>query len=118
MNNAGYARPVDVERGTKGEVKLGVVARWLRGEGEAPSIAKLRPVAELLGVPLREMMVAAGLITAVEAGFEDDPTPPAPRPTLEDLVRASPDYSPEMKDAMSALLAAARDEDKRQQNRR
>jgi transcriptional regulator with XRE-family HTH domain len=114
MTNAGYPRPIDVERGTSGEVKLGVVARWLRGEGEEPSIRKLRPVAKLLGVRLLEMMVAAGLITAAEAGFEDDPSPPAPRPTLEDLVRASPDYSPGMKDAMSALLAAAREEDKRQ----
>lgn len=118
MNNAGYPRPVDVERGTEGEVKLGVVARWLRGVGEAPSIPKLRAVGELLGIPLLEMQVAAGLITAAEAGFEDDPSPPPPRPTLEDLVRASPDYSPEMKDAMSALLVAARDEDKRQQSRR
>lgn len=115
MNNAGYPRPVDVERGTNGQVKLGNVARWLRGEGEVPSIAKLRAVGELLGVPILEMQVAAGLITAQEAGFEDDPKPPAPRPTLEDLIRESPDYSPEMKEAMAALLTAARDEDKRQQ---
>lgn len=114
MTNAGYPRPIDVERGTSGEVKLGVVARWLRGDGEEPSIRKLRPVAELLGIRLLEMMVAAGLVTAAEAGFEDDPAPPPPRPTLEDLVRASSDYSPEMKDAMSAILAAARKDDKQQ----
>lgn len=115
MTNAGYPRPVDVQRGTNGEVEQGVVARWLRGEGQEPSIRKLRPVAQLLGVPLLEMQVAAGINTAAEAGLETDPTPPPPRPTLEDLVRASPDYSPEMKEAMSALLAAARDGDKQRQ---
>jgi len=115
MENAGYPTGADVERGTEGEVDKGVVYRWLRGEGQAPTIAKLRPVAKLLGIPLLEMMVAAGLITAAEAGFEDDPKPPPPRPTLEELVQESPDYSPEMKNAMSALLAAAREEDRRQQ---
>jgi transcriptional regulator with XRE-family HTH domain len=114
MTNAGYPRPVDVQRGTNGEVEQGVVARWLRGEGQEPSIRKLRPVAQLLGVRLLEMMVRAGLITAVEAGFEEDPSPPPPRPTLEELVRADPAYSSEMKEAMAALLAAAREEDKRQ----
>jgi transcriptional regulator with XRE-family HTH domain len=115
MTNAGYPRPVDVERGTSGEVKLGVVARWLRSEGEEPSIRKLRPVAKLLGIPLLEMMVAAGLITRVEAGFEDDPAPPARRPTIEDGIRESPTYSPAMKDAMLSLLAAVREESDREQ---
>jgi len=118
MTNAGYPRPADVQRATDGEVDQGVVARWLRGEGQEPSIRKLRPVAQLLGVRLLEMMVCAGLITAVEAGFEEDPSPPAPRPTLEDLIRESPDYSAEMKNAMVALLTAAREEDKRQQSKR
>lgn len=115
MENAGYPTGADVERATQGEVDKGVVYRWLRGEGQAPTIAKLRPVARLLGIPLMEMLVAAGQVTTAEAGLERDPTPPPPRPTLEDLIRSSPDYSPEMKDAMSALLAAAREEDKRQQ---
>jgi hypothetical protein len=118
MENAGYPTGVDVERGTDGEVDKGVVYRWLRGEGQAPTIAKLRPVAELLGIPLNEMMVAAGLVEPHEVGLGDVPKPPPPRPTLEDLVRESPDYSPEMKDAMAALLAAAREEDKRQQSKR
>jgi hypothetical protein len=118
MINAGYPRPVDVQRGTNGEVDQGVVARWLRGEGQEPTIRKLRPVARLLGIRLLEMIVRAGLLTAVEAGFEEDPSPPPPPPTLEELVRASPDYSSEMKDAMAALLAAAREEDKRQQSSR
>lgn len=116
MENAGYPTGVDVERGTQGEVDKGVVYRWLRGEGQAPTIAKLRPVAELLDIPLNEMMVAAGLVAPHEVGLADNPKPPAPHPTLEELIQASPDYSPEMKDAMSALLAAARDEDKRRQS--
>lgn len=115
MTNAGYPRPIDVERGTSGEVKLGVVARWLRGDGEEPSIRKLRPVARLLGIPLLEMMVAAGLITRVEAGFEADPVPPTRRPTIEDDIRESPQFSSQMKDAMLGLLAAVRDEADREQ---
>lgn len=114
MTNAGYPRPIDVERGTNGEVKLGVVARWLRGDGEEPSIRKLRPVAKLLGIPLLEMLVASGLITAVEAGFEDDPTPPPRRPTIEDDIRGNPGFSPEMKEAMLSLLAAVREEAERE----
>jgi transcriptional regulator with XRE-family HTH domain len=109
MSAAGYPRPVDVERGTNGEVAQGVVGRWLAGKGESPTISKLRPVANLLGITLAEMMVSAGLVEPYEVGLEEDPIPPKAR-TIEDEIRSDPRLRDDRKEALIRLLESLREE--------
>jgi Uncharacterized Fe-S oxidoreductase len=64
MTRAGYRGPADLARASGLDVS--VVSRWLRGQ--RPTLDTLRSVSEPLGVPLLELAVWAGLITADEAG--------------------------------------------------
>lgn len=109
MTAAGYPRAVDVERGTDGEVAQGVVGRWLAGKGQKPTIEKLRPVAQLLSVPLAEMMVCAGLVEPHEVGLEENPTPPKVR-TIEDEIRSDTRLRDDRKEALITLLESLREE--------
>jgi transcriptional regulator with XRE-family HTH domain len=54
-----------------------MVSRWLRGLNQ-PDVPNLRRVRPVLGVPMLELLVAAGHVTLEEAQLRDTPEPPAP----------------------------------------
>ncbi len=54
-----------------------MVSRWLRGLNQ-PDVPNLRRVRPVLGVPMLELMVAAGYLSLEEAELQDAPEPPAP----------------------------------------
>ena len=54
-----------------------MVSRWLRGLNR-PDVPNLRRVRPVLGVPMLELMVAAGYLSLEEAELQDAPRPPAP----------------------------------------
>ena len=54
-----------------------MVSRWLRGLNQ-PDVPNLRRVGPVLGVPMLELIVAAGYLTLEEAELRDSPEPPAP----------------------------------------
>jgi transcriptional regulator with XRE-family HTH domain len=54
-----------------------MVSRWLRGLNQ-PDVPNLRRVGPVLGVPMLELLVAAGHVTQDEARLRDAPRPPAP----------------------------------------
>ena len=54
-----------------------MVSRWLRGLNQ-PDVPNLRRVRPVLGVPMLELIVAAGYLTLEEAELQDAPEPPAP----------------------------------------
>jgi transcriptional regulator with XRE-family HTH domain len=54
-----------------------MVSRWLRGLNQ-PDVPNLRRVGPVLGVPMLELLVAAGHVTQDEARLRDAPRPPEP----------------------------------------
>ncbi len=54
-----------------------MVSRWLRGLNQ-PDVPNLRRVRPVLGVPMLELLVAAGHLTQDEALLRDAPEPPEP----------------------------------------
>jgi transcriptional regulator with XRE-family HTH domain len=54
-----------------------MVSRWLRGLNQ-PDVPNLRRVGPVLGVPMLELIVAAGYLTLEEAELRDSPEPPVP----------------------------------------
>ena len=54
-----------------------MVSRWLRGLNQ-PDVPNLRRVRPVLGVPMLELIVAAGYLSLEEAELRDEPEPPAP----------------------------------------
>ena len=54
-----------------------MVSRWLRGLNQ-PDVPNLRRVGPVLGVPMLELIVAAGYLSLEEAELRDAPRPPAP----------------------------------------
>ncbi|HVQ93306.1 MAG TPA: helix-turn-helix domain-containing protein [Mycobacteriales bacterium] len=54
-----------------------MVSRWLRGLNQ-PDVPNLRRVRPVLGVPMLELLVAAGHLTLEESQLRDTPEPPAP----------------------------------------
>ena len=54
-----------------------MVSRWLRGLNQ-PDVPNLRRVRPVLGVPMLELIVAAGYLTLEEAELRDSPEPPVP----------------------------------------
>jgi transcriptional regulator with XRE-family HTH domain len=54
-----------------------MVSRWLRGLNQ-PDVPNLRRVRPVLGVPMLELLVAAGHVTLEEAQLRDAPEPPVP----------------------------------------
>lgn len=94
MENAGLPTAQDLSDATNGIVKRNTIYRWLRaeyqgGEGEL-SNRLLRATADALGVPVLHMYVAAGQLSAKEAGLEEDPSPPPPPRTTEEAIAADP----------------------------
>jgi transcriptional regulator with XRE-family HTH domain len=53
-----------------------MVSRWLRGLNQ-PDVPNLRRVRPVLGVPMLELIVAAGYLSLEEAELQDTPEPPA-----------------------------------------
>ncbi len=53
------------------------ISKW-RNDLETPKHPMLRQLAPILGVPMRELVVAAGYMTWEEAGLEAEPKPPEP----------------------------------------
>ena len=54
-----------------------MVSRWLRGLNQ-PDVPNLRRVRPVLGVPMLELLVAAGHLTLAESQLQDAPEPPIP----------------------------------------
>jgi transcriptional regulator with XRE-family HTH domain len=54
-----------------------MVSRWLRGLNQ-PDVPNLRRVRPVLGVPMLELIVAAGYLSLEEAELQDEPRPPVP----------------------------------------
>lgn len=54
-----------------------MVSRWLRGLNQ-PDVPNLRRVRPVLGVPMLELIVAAGYLSLEEAELQDAPRPPTP----------------------------------------
>jgi transcriptional regulator with XRE-family HTH domain len=54
-----------------------MVSRWLRGLNQ-PDVPNLRRVRPVLGVPMLELIVAAGYLSLEEAELQDAPVPPTP----------------------------------------
>jgi transcriptional regulator with XRE-family HTH domain len=52
-----------------------MVSRWLRGLNQ-PDVPNLRRVRPVLGVPMLELIVAAGYLSLEEAELQDTPEPP------------------------------------------
>ena len=105
MDAAAPPTPADVQRAAQAnglDVDQNLVSRWLRGEmKQAPTVAKLRPVADVLGIPLNEMMVGAGLVSPAEVGLDRPPRPPM---TLEQRMRADKRLTPGKAEIMIRLL--------------
>jgi transcriptional regulator with XRE-family HTH domain len=71
------ARLTQAELARRSGLAESMVSRWLRGLNQ-PDVPNLRRVRPVLGVPMLELMVAAGYLTLEEAELEDAPEPPAP----------------------------------------
>lgn len=70
-------RPADASRASG--VSASIISRWLDGQMD-PGVENLRKFAEAVDVPILEAFVAAGYLTAEEAG-----QPPAPAADPADL---------------------------------
>lgn len=86
------------------------ISRWLKGSN-TPSIEQLRLIAPVLGVPLIDLVVSAGHLTADEVGMADHPQPPKPpvwsRDAILDMLRSELGAAPELRDLVLNLLAVA-----------
>lgn len=112
MDAAGV-RPQDVETATGGDVRMSTIYRWLRAEGDDGvelSWKRLRAVGDVLNVPPLDMAVAAGLLSAEEAGYARNPPPPVRR-SIEDEIRVDPRFSPRRREALIALIEELSEEE-------
>lgn len=111
MDAAGLPTAADVERAARKidlEVDQNLVSRWLRGQlRQPPTVAKLRPVAEVLHVPLNEMMVASGVAEPHEVGLTTHPKPPI---SLEERIRGDKRLSSGKAEILVQLLGELREE--------
>jgi transcriptional regulator with XRE-family HTH domain len=109
MDAAGLPTAADVARAADRagiDLDQNLVSRWLRGESKgAPTVAKLRPVARVLGIPLNEMMVHAGLVEPSEVGLKAA----GPPVTAEDKIRADPRLTPDKQNVLIQLLETLRE---------
>jgi transcriptional regulator with XRE-family HTH domain len=107
MNSAGYRNVAELSRASG--IGEPVLNRWLSSRTQ-PTIELLRPLVDAIHVPLLQLLVVAGRMTAIEAGLAQDPSPPGPPPTVEDEIRSDPYLSDDKKDAMIAMLRVLRSE--------
>jgi transcriptional regulator with XRE-family HTH domain len=71
------ARLTQAELARRSGLAESMVSRWLRGLNQ-PDVPNLRRVSPVLGVPMLELIVAAGYLSLEEAELQDAPEPPAP----------------------------------------
>jgi transcriptional regulator with XRE-family HTH domain len=74
MHSAGLTQ---AELARRSGLAESMVSRWLRGLNQ-PDVPNLRRVRPVLGVPMLELIVAAGYLTLEEAELQDAPEPPVP----------------------------------------
>ena len=74
MRSAGLSQ---AELARRSGLAESMVSRWLRGVNQ-PDVPNLRRVRPVLGVPMLELIVAAGYLSLEEAELQDAPEPPAP----------------------------------------
>jgi transcriptional regulator with XRE-family HTH domain len=74
MRSAGLSQ---AELARRSGLAESMVSRWLRGLNQ-PDVPNLRRVRPVLGVPMLELIVAAGYLTLEEAELQDAPEPPTP----------------------------------------
>jgi len=123
MENAGLPTAQDLSDATNGVVKRNTIYRWLRaeyqgGEGEL-SNRLLRATADALGVPVLHMYVAAGQLSASEAGLVEDPTPPPPPRSTEEAIAADPRLTRQGKETLLYLAERfAREREEEAENSR
>src|SRR6185436_19769011 len=87
----GYERDADLARASGAPASS--ISRIRRNETRAPEIETLRKIAPLLNVRLGDLMIQAGLATALElgtAGATPPPLPPVVRDILQRLGQKSP----------------------------
>lgn len=113
MRAAGYVRPdgeLDVPSLHRmSAVPDNILRRWLQENGD-PSLENLRRVAPALGVHMRDLVIAAQLMTADEIGLDVDPAPPVAPPTPEERIWADDLLSDEKKEALIRMLYALREQ--------
>jgi transcriptional regulator with XRE-family HTH domain len=85
-----------------------VIRRWLQEAGD-PSLDNLRLIAPALGMPLRELVIGVGLMSADEIGLDADPAPPAPPPTPEERIWADDILTDQEKEALIHMLHTLRE---------
>lgn len=73
MRAAGYQRASDLARAAA--LKHPLISRWMDGTS-LPDVASLRKLSGPLGIPLLELMVAAGHLTPAEVKMKAKPRPP------------------------------------------
>jgi len=112
LRAAGYVRPngdLDVPALSRmSSVADNVLRRWLQEEGD-PSLENLRKVAPALGVPLRELVVRAEIMTAEEIGLDGKPPAPQRPPTPEERIMADDILDDADKAALIHTLHALRE---------
>jgi transcriptional regulator with XRE-family HTH domain len=74
MHSAGLTQ---AELARRSGLAESMVSRWLRGLNQ-PDVPNLRRVRPVLGVPMLELIVAAGYLSLEEAELQDAPQPPVP----------------------------------------
>jgi transcriptional regulator with XRE-family HTH domain len=96
--------PTNRELARASGVPESVISRW-RNQAVTPSVEQLRRLRQPLQVPLVELLMRAGHLTAEEAALEDRPAPVPVRLGVAEAMEADPDL-PE--DLRSLLLAQYR----------
>lgn len=94
-------------------VNQSLISRWLKDE-IAPSVENLRRVSKALGIPLLDLLVAAGHVEPGEARMRDRPEPPAApigAGVDPDLLAALASADPAAIEAVRAVLRATKRND-------
>lgn len=112
MRAAGYVRPsgdLDVPSLVRmSGVPDSILRRWIQEDGD-PSLENLRKVAPSLGLPPRDLWVAAALVAPNEVGLNGEPEPPRAPPTPEERIMADDILSDADKQALIHTLHALRE---------
>lgn len=112
MRAANYVRP-DGELDVPGLHRMSgvpdnILRRWLQENGD-PSLENLRRVAPALGVHMRDLVIAANLMSAEEVGLDVKPLPPVAPPTPEERIWADDLLSDKEKEALIQMLHVMRE---------
>lgn len=112
MRAAGYVRPggepdVPALHRTSG-IPDSILRRWLAEGGEA-SLDNLRVIAPALGLELRDLVVAAGLMSAEEVGLSEAPKAPVRPPSQEERIMADDVLSEDDKSALIHMYRTMRE---------